>query len=558
MITCPEIQTYLDYCRDYPDEVPKRIHQAIENIILPTLERDDVIFDEKTYRECLEYVERYYYPLFPYQKFIYAFFFMYHDDQVLFRTIIIIMGRGNGKDGFIAPLVNFLQTKKYGVRKYHIDIVANAEQQAQDTFDVVHDMMTDKVNYPFFKKYFYITREKIVNLATMSRLRFNTSNAGTKDGKQTGLILYNEYHGYEDNKQISVFESGFGKVKHCRKIIISTQGDIRGGPLDELMDTCDYVLKGEYKELKYLPFIYTLDDPNEVDEMEKWVKANPSIHYRQDLKNELTTQYHEMKIVPSKRAEFMTKRMNIPERDEKLSVTNWTNILATTYQNPEAKESERIIRKTMKLEKKLCVAAIDYASVRDFASAGFLFKDDEEWIWRQKTWVCRNSSHYDGIKFPLANQGSPGFEDFEVVNTPSIPAELIVEWIIEESKEYDLQAIAMDGYRYELMKQAFEQYQVFPKTKEDPYQLLVLVRSGPITHNLVAPIIDVAFANRNINYGNSAIMRWYTNNTMVITDKKGNMAYEKIEPKLRKNDGFMAFVHAMTQRDLLEEAVFYM
>ena len=85
MITCPEIQTYLDYCREYPDEVPKRIHQAIENIILPTLERDDVFFDEKTYRECLEYVERYYYPLFPYQKFIYAFFFMYHDDQVLFR-----------------------------------------------------------------------------------------------------------------------------------------------------------------------------------------------------------------------------------------------------------------------------------------------------------------------------------------------------------------------------------------------------------------------------------------------------------------------------------------
>ncbi|PKM75927.1 MAG: terminase [Firmicutes bacterium HGW-Firmicutes-15] len=558
MIHCAEIQTYLDYCRDYPNEVPKRIHQAIENVILPTLERDDVFFDENTYRECLKYVERYYYPLFPYQKFIYAFFFMYFEGQVLFRTIIIIMGRGNGKDGFIAPLVNFLQTKKYGVKKYHIDIVANAEQQAQDTFDVVHDMMTDKVNYPFFKKYFYITREKIVNLSTMSRLRFNTSNAGTKDGKQTGLILYNEYHGYDDNKQISTFESGFGKVKHCRKIIISTQGHVRGGPLDELMDTCDYVLKGEYKELKYLPFIYTLDDPNEVDEMNKWVKANPSIHYRQDLKNELITQYHEMKIVPSKRAEFMTKRMNIPERDEKLSVTNWVNILATTYQNPEAKESERIIRLTMKLERKSCVAAIDYASVRDFASAGFLFKDDDEWIWRQKTWVCRHSSHFDGIKFPLANQGNPGFEDFEVVSTPTIPAELIVEWVMEESKKYDLQAIAMDGYRFELMKQAFEKYNVIPRTKEDPYQLLVLVRSGPITHNLVAPMIDVAFANRLINFGNSAIMRWYTNNTMVITDRKGNMAYEKIEPKLRKNDGFMAFVHAMTQRELLEEVVLYM
>lgn len=558
MINCPEIDAYLDFCHTHPDQVPNRIHRLIENIIKPTLLRTDVFFDVDTYYACIEYVERYYYPLFPYQKFIYAFFFMYENDKVVFNMFLVLMGRGNGKDGFMAPLTNFLQTKKYGVKKYHIDIVANAEQQAKDTFDIIHDMMTSAENKNRFKKFFYITQEKIVNLSTMSRLRFNTSNAGTKDGKQTGLILYNEYHGYQDHHQISVFESGFGKVKHCRKIIISTQGHIRGGPLDELMETCDHVLNGEYKELKYLPFIFSLDDASEVDDPEKWVKANPSLPYRPTLNDIIKSQYAEMKIVPSKRAEFMTKRMNIPERDEQHAVTSWSNILATTYKNPEEKESERILRKTMNLEGKLCIAAIDYASVRDFASAGFLFKDDEEWIWRQKTWICAQSPVLAGIKFPIANQGLNGFDDFEVVNAPSIPADFIVDWLMEESKKYDLQVIALDNYRYELMKREFERHGLEVKTKDNPYGQLVLVRSGPITHNMVAPIIDVALANHQVNFGNSAIMRWYTNNTMVVTDRKGNMSYEKIEPKLRKNDGFMAFVHAMTQREYLDEVVFYM
>ena len=58
-------------------------------------------------------------------------------------------------------------------------------------------------------------------------------------------------------------------------------------------------------------------------------------------------------------------------------------------------------------------------------------------------------------------------------------------------------------------------------------------------------------------YGQSAIMRWYTNNTMTTTDKFGNKTFGKIEPKLRKNDGFMALMVAMFCKDLIEEVVIY-
>ena len=60
-----------------------------------------------------------------------------------------------------------------------------------------------------------------------------------------------------------------------------------------------------------------------------------------------------------------------------------------------------------------------------------------------------------------------------------------------------------------------------------------------------------------INYGSSAIMRWYTNNTSVSEDKYGNKMFGKIEPKLRKNDGFMAFDVAMFCKDELEVQIIY-
>lgn len=40
-----------------------------------------------------------------------------------------------------------------------------------------------------------------------------------------------------------------------------------------------------------------------------------------------------------------------------------------------------------------------------------------------------------------------------------------------------------------------------------------------------------------INFGASAIMRWYTNNTSVTEDKYGNKMFGKVEPKLRKMMG---------------------
>ena len=84
MVICKEIDNYLKYAEEHPNWINKKRKLLFENIVKPLMKRDDVFFDEKTYRNCIKYCESNYYKLFPFQKFIYAFAFMYKDDIPVF------------------------------------------------------------------------------------------------------------------------------------------------------------------------------------------------------------------------------------------------------------------------------------------------------------------------------------------------------------------------------------------------------------------------------------------------------------------------------------------
>lgn len=552
MIRCKEIDDYLEYAKNHPGWINKERRQLIKRIVLPTLQRDDIYFDEETYRKCIRYCEKNYYPLFPYQKFIYAFIFMYEkaDDEPVFPNILIMMGRGNGKDGFIVPLVNFLQTPMYGVKGYHVEIVANSEDQAKDTFKVAHDMITGNQK---LKGKFHVTKELITNKETGSDLKYNTSNAKTKDGKKIGCLLFNEYHAYENYDQINVFESAMGKIRHERKIIITTNGHVRGGPLDELMDMMKEILSTGINPLGYFPFICKLDKKSEVDSEEAWHKANPSLEFMPILYKQIRKDYLEMKKIVSKVSEFLAKRMNIPQQKQECAVTDWDNILKACYSDLE----KLIPRNNPSVDQQLGVIGLDYADIRDFASAGLLTEVDGEYIWRQKTWINANGPFFNSIKFPLSNIGQSGFEDFVITTEPVIPVDEMVDWCIQMIDKYEIKKIAMDTFRWTLFKDAFEKRGLTVESKDNPDGMIRLIRRIGSVTGIIAPFIESLFSEAKINFGNSAIMRWFTNNTSVSTDKYGNKTFGKIEPKLRKNDGFMAFMVAMFCKDELEEVIYY-
>lgn len=569
MIYCNEIDEYIKFVEENPNETDEEIKLLIKNVIKPTLSRDDVFFDIEIFYKAIKYCEKWYYKLFPYQKFAYALFFMYDKnnlDIVIFPDILILMARGNGKDGMIMPLANFLQTHYYGVKNYHIDIVATSEEQAINSFNVVYNMLED--NEQIMKKYFYWNKTEVINKITHSTLRYNTANAKTKDGKQIGMIIFNELHAYEDYKQLNVYTSGLGKIKHSRTVTITTNGTVREGPLDEKLALSKEVLNGEENFLGLLPIIYKIKDLKTVDiPMEKflktgdkkdinitvWCQANPSLKYMPILKNAIIKDYIKMQKQKSYRVEFYAKRMNLPQQDEEMVVADWKLILKASYSDIE----KQIQREAIGIEGKSAIVGIDFASLNDFAAAGFLFKIDGEYIWRCKTWICSKSKFFNDIKFPFNNIGQEGYQDFEITNKDSIDGRDIIMWILSQISKYRVKKIVLDTYKYKLLEQIFKEMGITIESKNCPYGLVRMIRYPASIAAIVAPRIEVAFAEGKINIGNSAIMRWAINNTSLKEGKDGNKKYEKIEPKLRKNDPFMAFVAAMSVQELLDEQVIY-
>lgn len=552
-IYCKEIEEYLNYYNQCPNCFNNERKLLIENVIIPTLERDDIFFDESTFYKCLRFVERWYYPLFPYQKFIYAFVFMYDEsNSPIFKEFDIVMGRGNGKDGFIIPLLHFLTSQYYGIKKYNVDIVANAEDQAQDSYNIAWSVMDN--NKELFEKYFSWNLECFINNVTNSRFKYHTSNAKTKDGKAPGALLFNEYHQYENYNQIKVFKSGRGKVEHARTFVITSNGYVRDGPLDELLKTDMKILKTGKNKLKRFPFICKLDDVSEVDNEECWIKANPSYEFRPTLREAIMDDYLEQKESPSLRPEFLCKRMNIPSNNNESLIVDWELVRKASFIDTE-KEIPRPYN--VKLKQK-AIVGIDFASTNDFASVGLLTKDDfGEYQWRQYAIINSRSKYFKDIKFPFEKKGSPGYEDFIIVDHPVINERLIINKVLEYFTNFNIVKIILDSYKFQLLKLNFESEGLTVEDKTNPNGLIRMLRYPASIAAIYGPKIQALFSTEKINIGNSAIMRWSINNTYIEIKKDGNMVFVKVEPKLRKNDPFMAFVAAFSGADLLEEKAEY-
>ena len=163
MVYCKEIEDYIKYVEDNPEETDIEIKLLIKNVIKPTLSRDDVFFDKVMFEKFVIFTEKWFYKLYPYQKFLSACIFMYDKndmDNVIFPEIFLLIARGNGKDGLVGPLGLFFISPIYGVMKYNVDIVANSEEQAMGTFNVCYEML--EANKVKMKNYFYWNKEYII------------------------------------------------------------------------------------------------------------------------------------------------------------------------------------------------------------------------------------------------------------------------------------------------------------------------------------------------------------------------------------------------------------
>jgi phage terminase large subunit-like protein len=382
-------------------------------------------------------MERYFeIKLFDWELFVTALIHCFYksNNTVVFSTIFILMGRGNGKNGFISPIAWYLTTHYHGITGYNIDIVANAESQAKTSFEDIFEML--ERTWKKSKKFFYKSLELIKNLKTRSYIKFNTSNAKTKDSKRTGCLIFDEVHGYENYDSIKVFTSGFGKRKHSRAFYITTNGNVREGVLDDMLAIAADILNGTIKNLKWLPLLYRIDSEKEALDPKMWNKPNPSLKYLPDLMEEMNQEFIEMEYKPAIEEEFYTKRMNWPKGNRELQVTEWDNIAATNKTLPD-------------LTGWSCTVGIDFMMLRDWAAVNFHFRKGDLRYDFGRYWICIRNPELSRVKAPWCN-----WDNCVPVDDVEISPDLLTEYIFEMGQKYNIKKIALDNFRYSTMKDA--------------------------------------------------------------------------------------------------------
>ncbi|HDR4886088.1 TPA: terminase large subunit [Bacillus cereus] len=545
MIKQKYVEEYIELYRSGKVKFNKERELLIKYLEKYVLNRDDLYFDDEMIEDCINFGEKWYFPLQPFQKFLIAFVFLFYkkNGRVFYRKFLWMLGRGGGKNGLMSVVIHFLISELHGIPEYNISVVANSEEQAKTSPDEVKKTVRRN---EVLKKAFKATESQTTSKATGSVLKFRTSNGDTKDGLRDGAVLFDEIHQYESNKDVRVHISGLGKKKNPREFYIGTDGYVRDGFLDRLKERAMKVLNGESRPNAVFPFICKLNDETEVDDLDNWELANPMLskplsEYAEGLLETIKEEYEDLEDDPSNREEFMTKRMNLPVTNLERSVAKWSEILATNRPFPDLYAQE-------------CIGALDFASIRDFAACGLLFRQNGEYIFKTHSFVrkefvdiyygySKKAGEFKKQKFaPIKDWEEQGL--LTVVDEPTINPQHIVDWFVEMREQYGVKKIIADNFRMEAIR---------PLLVAEGFEIEV-IRNPKAIHSLLAPRIEMAFANKQIVFDDNPLMRWYTQNVLVVIKGDGNKIYEKKEPVRRKTDGFQCFVHALYRADEIQEA----
>lgn len=187
MTNCKVIDDYIDLVKSGKYRVCREQIQLIK-FVENVFENEEIYVDEEQLEKYLALQKYFPYKLFEWEKFCFALHnCTYSAPGVLrFPDLALIVGRGTGKNGYLAFEDFALLTPVNGIKNYDIDICATSEDQATITFNDIYNVLEN--NKAKMQKHFKWTKTRIVNVKTNSVLRYRTSNSSTKDGGRPGKV----------------------------------------------------------------------------------------------------------------------------------------------------------------------------------------------------------------------------------------------------------------------------------------------------------------------------------------------------------------------------------
>ena len=511
---------------------------ALVALVRRAFEAEDLRVETGRLEKYLGLQKYFPFALFPWEKFLFTLWNCTYTAQgrPRWKTALVMVGRGAGKDGYIA-FDSACSISPYNpVSHYNVDICATNEDQAtQPSRDLVEVLELPRYEAKL-NKHYYHTKEIIQGRKNRGVMKGRTNNPKGRDGMRSGKTIFNEVHAYENYDNIKVFITGLGKVADARIGYFTSNGEISDGPLDDKLAQARRILFEGEPDGGMLPFICCLQSREQVHDPANWYMANPSLAYRPALLQETEDEYKDWLEHPEQNGDFLTKRMGLRAGQKEISVTDYEKVKATNQTLPD-------------LRGWTCVVGVDYAELSDWAAVNLHFRRGSERFDLNHAWICAQSKTLPRVKAPWKAWAEAGH--CTVVEDVSIHPDLLADYVRRAGQRYNLKLLCMDHYRWTLVSESFKKIGFDANDKSR----VKLVRPSDIMQ--VEPVIQECFDRGLFAWGDNPCLRWAVNNTKRVRSSKklgvdtGNFIYAKIEAKSRKTDPWMALVASMVGEAVL-------
>ena len=427
-----------------------------------------------------------------------------------FKKLLLLIARKNTKSETCSALDN----AEFIVGNEGSDLVcsSNDDAQASIVYDAIDTMrqlydpndLDTKKNQRF-----------IINKATNTKIFKLSDRTRNKEGRNIDFAILDEAHEMKNNVIAKSIEQSQSLKDNPKFIIITTEGFVQDGYLEEELKKARAIINGEDDSIsgqRFLPWLYTQDSEQEIFQNPKsWYKSNPTLGIIKKL-DYLNEQVDLAKKSKADRIFVLSKDFNIKQN----AVESWLNIKDFTY---DAKFDIEDFRGSY------CLGHVDLAETTDLCCAKALcMKSDDKtkfiitrYFIPQSKLDPENDDHNAGAKYKeWADQGF-----IEICEGNDIDIAVVADWFAMLKKKLGI-TLYKCGYDQKFSKDFLKRMEEYGWTKSAPYADLELINQDAKTLSNAIRLVEADFKARLINYNENPVDHWCLKNSCLKVDERRN------------------------------------
>ena len=440
-----------------------------------------------------------------------------------FKKVILLIARKNTKSETCSALG--LSEAILGPPGSDIVCSSNDDNQASILYDAIDTMrlMIDPEQVDTWKNQRFIKIK--ANGSKIFKLSDRTRN---KEGRNIDKAYIDEVHEMKEATIIKSIEQSQSIKDAPQMWIITTEGFVNDGVLDNLLIDCRKIINGEDEGIsaeRTLPWLYTQDSEQEVwQNPQSWYKSNPTL----GIVKKWDYLYEQIDLARKSKADRMfvlSKDFNFKQSNAQAWLQESDYKYVSKYELEDFKNS-------------LCLGAVDLAETTDLVNAKILMLKPGD-----KTKYVHSMYFIPESKLELSDDKEAGAKYAEwardgyitICEGNDVDLTMVADWFYKLYKEYGIRLYKC-GYDVKFSKEFLKQMEYYG------FECEIVLQNKFVMSNPMK-LVEADLKAQLINYNENPVDQWCLGNASMEIDNLGNVLCVKINNQAaRKIDGAVTLI----------------